>query len=238
VADGYDSIEALKLSWRITKPAGVWLRLLGATLLLGLLAAPGAIGSALLVLPAMLSADRQLLVLLLPAISGAVLAPLTALLAYSAYRRLVVPHAPRWTGVPPPSTSSSSPPPPAPLPPPAAPPPSAASPIEIPATASAAALEAAPSFTAPRFGTAAKGLLALVLAFDVAGVVAIPYGFAQLEEVFRNGVPGFPRSPGPPTVPRLTGNDGQVFPGVVRGPYTYEIVVKGSVEATGSLFVQ
>ena len=232
VADGYDSIEALKLSWRITKPAGVWLRLLGATLLLGLLAAPGAIGSALLVLPAMLSADRQLLVLLLPAIWGAVLAPLTALLAYSAYRRLVVPHAPRWTGVPFPSTPSPPPPPP-PLPPP-----SAAPPIETPATANAAALEAAPSFTVPRFGTAAKGLLALVLAFDVAGVVAIPYGFAQLEEVFRNGVPGFPRSPGPPTVPRLTGNDGQVFPGVVRGPYAYEIVVKGSVEATGSLFVQ
>ena len=312
VADGYDSIEALKLSWRITKPTGVWLRLFGASLLLGLLVAPVAIGSALLVLPAMFSADRQLLLLLLPAISGAVLAPLTALLAYSAYRRLVVPHAPRWTELPPPSTSSSSS-PSSPSPPPPPPPP-AASPIETRAPASDAPHEAAPGFTVPRFGTAAKGLLALVLAFDVAGVVAIPYGFAQMEQVFRNGFPGFPRSPGSPTVPGLTGNDGEVFPGevafgavadveactiafplfvaspttevewvaaledpptpqdevflrvsrdgrevdttlqvagssgclgsetavsgLVRGIYTYEILVNGSVEATGSLFVQ
>ena len=165
----------------------------------------------------------------------------------------------------------------------------------------------------PALGTAGKALLALVIAFDVAGIAVIPYGFSQMQELVRNGFPGFPGGPGSPTFPGPGGEEfvetGQVAfgtgvdlescsidnplffvtastrvewiaslqtrvtpadevflrvsrngtvlettfqepgsysclgsaspqPGLSEGIYTYEIVVNGSVDATGSLFVQ
>jgi hypothetical protein len=172
----------------------------------------------------------------------------------------------------------------------------------------------APPFSVPPLGIAAKALLALILAFDIAGIAAIPYGVSQMQELFRNGFPGFPGGPGSPTVPCFPGENGEVFPGevtfgvgadidtctirfplfvatastevewiaslersvtpqdevflrvtrdgreldttlqepgaydclgsetgatdLVQGVYTYEVLVNGSVEATGSLFVQ
>jgi hypothetical protein len=311
VADGYDSIQALKLSWRITRPTGVWLRMFGASLVLGLLVAPGALGAILLFFPAFFSPQPQVALLLVPALSGALLTPLTALIAYSAYRRLVVPHSPRWTAVP--TLPSSSPQPTS----TDAPPPTPASADEPALPPIPVAPEAAPLFSVPRFGTAAKALLALVVAFDVAGIAAIPYGFTRMEAFIREGLPGFPRTPGSPGFPGFPGFPGagggvppgtvafgfdvdldtctigeplfiatastevewiatpdttvkaedEVFlrvtrdgrelsrtlqesgtyeclgsetgvPGLVDGIYTYEILVNGSVEATGSLFVQ
>jgi hypothetical protein len=180
----------------------------------------------------------------------------------------------------------------------------------------ATATPAAQAFKVPRFGTAAKAILALVLVFDVAGIVAIPYGVAAMERFVREGFPGFPGFPGRPgsDFPGLPGANGAVAPGqvafgaeadlatcslrspmfvatasseiewiavlesqvtpqdevflrisrdgqeleitlqdpgtydclgsedgdalVVPGIYTYEVVVNGSIGATGSLFVQ
>jgi hypothetical protein len=350
VADNLNSIEAVKLSWRVTKASGVWLRLLGAAFLLGLLVAPGAIGALLLVFPALFSGGAQLLLALVPAIAFAVFTPLSILLAFSAYRRLVPPLPPSWTAGPgsmmAPGPPAAPPPPmdPPPAPtidaPPAppsdapaadavAPPPAAADAVAPPPAAAgwAAAAEpvastvppgppasSSPAFRVPRLGTAGKALIALALAFDVAGIVAIPYGFAEMERIVRQGFPGFPGAPGSPNFPGFPGADGAVFGGqvafghdadletctlrfplivatagtqvewiavtgervtpqdevflritrdgtvlemtlqdrgtydclgsenpgdaLVEGVYTYEVLVNGSVSATGSLFVQ
>jgi hypothetical protein len=342
VADNLNSIEAVKLSWRVTKSSGVWLRLLGASFLLGLLVAPGAIGALFLVFPALFSGGAQLLLALVPAIVFAVFTPLSILLAFSAYRRLVPPLQPSWTAAPASMTppGATAPPPPSidapaaplgssidtpPAPPidapaadavpqpaaagwaPAAEPPASTAPADPQASAS-------PAFRVPRLGTAGKALIALALAFDVAGILAIPYGYAEMERIVRQGIPGFPGAPGSPTFPGFPGGDGSVvggqvafgsdadletctlrFPLIVatagtrvewiavtaervipqdevflrithdgtvlettlqdpgtydclgsetpedpllEGVYTYEVLVNGSVSATGSLFVQ
>ena len=303
VADNRNSIEALKLSWRVTRPSGVWLRLLAVTFVLGLLVAPGAIGVMLLVFPSILTAmfsgggQQSLLLLLAPAVMFSVVTPLSLLAAFSAYRRLVPPADPSWTatvsGEPAvaPSIESVLGPPPAPAAPPA------------------------PVFRVPRLGTAGKALIALVLAFNVAGIAAIPTGITEMAKLVRDGIPGFPGFPGGPGAPfpgvpgagfvvpgqvafgtnanlETCTIDGQLFfatagtpveflasldrrvtpqdevflqvthdgdvlettlqdagvydclgsdgpePGLVPGVYTYEIIVNGTVSATGSLIVQ
>ena len=359
VADNRNSIEAVKLSWRATRPSGVWLRILGASLLLGLMATPAAFAAILLVFPAMFGGGGQLLLLLVPAVAFALFTPLSLLLSFSAHRRLVPPLRPSWADAPgadapgagpapamdapaidaaavtasppvewvdpaapaspawtaaspeaPPTAAAAEPPAPAEAPAPAEP----AAPAEAPAPADPPPVSSAPpapAFRVPRLGTAGKAIIALVLAFDVAGVVAIPYGIAQMETLVRDGFPGFPGGPG---FPGLPGGDGSVFPGEVafgsdadldtctidgqlffatagtsvewvaspertvtpqdevflritrdgqelettlqpsgtydclggqapgagltQGVYTYEIVVNGSVDATGSLIVQ
>lgn len=272
VADNLNSIEAIKLSWRITKPTGVWLRILGASFVLGLMVAPAALGALLLVFPALFSADGRLLLLLVPAVVFALFTPLSALLSFCAYRRLVPPLQPSWTAAaaplpappvasdgidippapgpvvesmaidaPPPSTAAiSEPAPTEPLVPWAAPAAPAApeaqeapsAPVapaaagwapagSVPASSAPSPTSAAPSapgFRVPRLGTAGKALIALVLAFDVAGIVAIPYGVTQMEQFVRDGFPGFPGfpgSPGSPGFPGFPGGDGAVFPGQV-----------------------
>jgi hypothetical protein len=303
VADNRNAIEALKLSWRVSRPSGVWLRLLGAGLLLGLLAAPAALGSLMLIFPALFSGGGQLVLLLVPALGFSLFTPLASLLPFAAYRRLVPPLQPSWT-----MPQDSTPPVAATAMPaidaePAPPPPAAAAPVTQ-------------AFKVPPFGTAAKAILGLVLAFDVAGIVAIPYGVAAMERFVREGLPGFPGFPGRPgsNFPGLPGANGAVAPGqvafgaeadlascslrspmvvatasseikwiavlesqvtpqdevflrisrdgqeleitlqdpgtydclgsedgtalLVPGIYTYEVVVNGSIGATGSLFVQ
>ena len=253
VADNLNSIEAVKLSWRATRPSGVWLRILAASLVLGLMVAPAAIGALLLVFPAMFTGGAQLL-LLAPAVVFALFTPLSALLAFSAYRRLVPPFHPSWTEPPPamPVTVPASaraidaPPPPAPAARPtvdapalatidssapapmAAPAPTLAPPVVeaaattlAPETAAAdasppAAIDApGPAFRVPRLGRAGKALIALVLAFDVAGVAAIPYGVARMEQFVRDGFPGFPGAPGSPGFPGFPTGNAPVFPGQV-----------------------
>jgi hypothetical protein len=180
---------------------------------LGLMVAPAAIGALLLVFPAMFTGGAQLL-LLAPAIVFALFTPLSALLAFSAYRRLVPPFEPSWTASPamavtvPPSVDAAlgvdAPPPAAPVLPLTEEPPAAAT-IDAPG----------PEFRVPRLGTAGKALIALVLAFDVAGIVAIPYGVTRLEQFVRDGFPGFPGAPGSPGFPGFPTGDGFVFPGQV-----------------------
>ena len=256
VADNLNSIEAVKLSWRATRPSGVWLRILGASLLLGLMVAPAAIGAILLVFPAMFRGGGQLLLLLVPAVAFALFTPLSLLLSYSAYRRLVPPLQPSWADMPGAAPvvgdataghadapdpalgeEGAAALPPVPWVDPAAsaaaawapassePPLTAASPEPTPTAAAADATAepapvlsapAAPAFRVPRLGTAGKALVALVLAFDVAGIAAIPYGVAQMETFVRDGFPGFPGAPGGPGLPGFPGGgDGFVFPGQV-----------------------
>lgn len=91
VVDRLDAGRAIRRSWAVTKPTGVWLRLLGCFLLLGLL-----IGSTSL-LAAALTVLTALPVLATSIIGGLLLAfvsPLSSTLQYSAYRRLVAPAPP------------------------------------------------------------------------------------------------------------------------------------------------
>ncbi len=123
VADNRNSIEALKVSWHATRPTGVWGRLLGTSLLLGLLVAPAAFGTLLFVLPGifstMFSGGVPTLYLLVPAVVFTLLTPLSLLLAFSAYRRLVPPLQPSWTVLP--TTPAAAAPPPSPTDPGAGP---------------------------------------------------------------------------------------------------------------------
>jgi len=98
VVDSLSSIDAIKLSWRVTRPAGIWLRLVGCGLVLGLLLAPAAIGAGLLQLAAIWGSKPQLIVP--AALFAAALSPLSSSLLYSAYRRLVPPFWPPWVGMP------------------------------------------------------------------------------------------------------------------------------------------
>ncbi|HET9851744.1 MAG TPA: hypothetical protein VFP56_04475 [Candidatus Limnocylindrales bacterium] len=275
VADNLNSIEALKLAWRVSKPSGVWLRILAASLLLGLLVAPAALGSLMLVFPAIFTGGGQLALLLVPAAAFSLFTPLASLLSFAAYRRLVPPLQPSGTAPPvagPPSgagappvaqstsveaeltpavpwtTPSAETPPsllepapsllePAPsslesASPPLEPPPSrlepapgdqsvdpaaAAATTARPLPPAAAPPPATPAFKVPRLGTAGKAILALVLAFDVAGIVAIPYGVAAMADFVRDGFPGFPGFPGRPgsDFPGLPGANGEVASGQV-----------------------
>lgn len=86
VVDDLNSIDAMKVSWRITRPAGVWLRIVAGTFLLGLLVAPASLGSVLLLFPGMFG---QPLLIIAAGLLIATLTPLTSLLLFSAYRRLV-----------------------------------------------------------------------------------------------------------------------------------------------------
>jgi hypothetical protein len=63
-------------------------------------------------------------------------------------------------------------------------------------------------------GIAAQALLALILALDVAGFAAIPYGIGELVRITREGIPGFP-GPNNPGFPGFPGGGGIVFPGQV-----------------------
>ena len=221
VADNLNSIEAIKLSWRVTKPTGVWARLIAAAFLLGLLFVPAAFGTMLLVFPAMFgsmfgtagAAVPLSLVILLPALVFSIFTPLTSLLLFSAYRRLVPPFQPSWTGSQPPPEGPPSPPVAAvastaidrtaPAVETTAPAIDATPPAfetTVPAVAEPPATTSTPTFRVPRLGTAGKALLALALVADIAGVLAIPAGIGEMARFFRDfhGFPGFTPGTGLP----------------------------------------
>ncbi|HUQ43811.1 MAG TPA: hypothetical protein VM451_05275 [Candidatus Limnocylindria bacterium] len=96
VVDNLNSIDAFKLSWHATKPAGVWGRVVLAGLALGLILIPATLGGALLILPAILGGQPWLLIPV--ALAFTIVTPLGSTLLYSAYRRLVPPFLPSWAG--------------------------------------------------------------------------------------------------------------------------------------------
>lgn len=213
VVDNLNSIDALKVSWRATRPLGVWGRIIAASLLLGLLFLPAGIGFGLMLFVAIVGGQVWLAVL--AAAFAALISPLSALLTYAAYRRLVAPIQPSWTGpLPVPSVAAAPPPPPVPDTEPApdteptsdAAPPADADPPMAPAT------PARPVFAPRPFGTVAKALLALVVALDVGGIIAGGYAIGELV-AGRIDLP-FPTTPGAP-FPGLPGLDGEVLPGTV-----------------------
>lgn len=195
VVDNLNTTQALRRSWKITRRAGVWLRLLGSLFLVGLLVSPASILAGLLVFtdlprPVLLIAESLVL---------AFLAPVSALLLYSAYRRLV----------PPPGGLDALP---------AAPWPAIA--IEDPAAASGPALApgaapvaaaplvpapAGPRFNAPRLGTAGRAILVLAIVLGIGGIASVPYGMGRFLAgrltVPGGGFPGFPNVPGFPGIP-------------------------------------
>ena len=95
VVDNANSIEALKLSWQVTRPTGVWLRILACGFALGLLILPATIGGSLLLFAGMFG---QPALVVGAAVLLAIITPLSSTLIYSAYRRLVPPFQPSWTG--------------------------------------------------------------------------------------------------------------------------------------------
>ena len=226
VADNLNSIDAIKVSWQVTRGAGVWLRIVGAGLLLGLLALPAVIGAIFLMLVAMFGGQPLLLLAL--SLLFAFLSPLTVLVTYCAYRRLVPPFQPSWTGVAPvptvppaagveaaqgavaaPDASAD--------PAPVASAPAESAPVE-PAAAEPAAIEPTaieptrPRFRVPPFDASAKAILAFVIALDLAGLAAIPYVVGEIA-AGRIEFPTFPGSPGSPFPG--SGFDGRVERGTV-----------------------
>jgi hypothetical protein len=174
VVDNLNTIDALRVSWRVTRPAGVWLRILACGLLLGLLVVPASLGALVLEFPAMFG---QLPLLVIPSVLLlSALTPLTSTLTYSAYRRLVPPFWPPWVGMPAP----------------------------VPGDSSEAGTIPPPAFVPPRFGAAAKGILAMVLLLDVVGIVLFAYGLGQL----LSGGFHLPITPGSP----FPGYPGFTFP--------------------------
>lgn len=260
VADNLNSIDGLKVSWRVAKPRGVWLRILGAGLLIGLLFMPAAAGASLLLFLAMFGG--QALLLLVISLLFAFFTPLSSLLGYSAYRRLVPPIEPSWTGpasIPPAAVDAAPPvaaaaPPPAPVesaPADAAAPteamaveaPAAVSAAEVPPSIAAPAEPAPPlapaspaasarPFRAPPFDLAAKAILALVVALDVAGVAAVPYVIGEFVSG-RVTLPQFPTSPDAP-FPGFPGGSGFVPPGTVAFGTSADIE---TCSVTGQQFV-
>jgi hypothetical protein len=220
VADNLNSIDALKISWQVTRGPGVWLRILGAGLLLGLLALPAVIGAIFLMLVAMFGGQPLLLLAL--SLLFAFLAPLTALVTYCAYRRLVPPFQPSWTGLLPVAPVAPAPAAPdaptvpmldAPAEPvPAEPVPAEPVPAESVPAESVPAEPVRPRFRVLPFDASAKAILAFVIALDLAGLAAVPYVVGEIA-AGRVEFPTFPGSPGSPFPG--SGFDGRVEPGTV-----------------------
>jgi hypothetical protein len=98
IVDNLTPVDAIKLAWRVTAPARVWLPVFGAGVLLGLLVIPISFGTVVLDFPAMFGQVTPFAAVSL--VVGIGLAPIGASFAYSAYRRLVPPFWPPWTRMP------------------------------------------------------------------------------------------------------------------------------------------
>jgi hypothetical protein len=280
--DNLNSIDGLKLSWKVTKPSGVWARIIAAGFGLGILLLPFSIGTLALTFAGMFGGSPILL--LVVAAASLILAPLGSSLNYSVYRRLVPPFLPRWTGesgiaplpaiesapatapatpapapeaapapAPAPGVAPDAPTTPSPLvqwdaPAPPAPPPATAgwgqpppaagwtAPQEASAAwaaagvpispamgapggsgpAAPARLADAPAFVEPVFSGGAKAILAALVAFSIAGVLAVPYVVGEFTSG-RIHFPTFPGIPNSPTGPGsgIPGLGGNVAPGTV-----------------------
>ena len=175
VVDDLDTNHAVRVSWRMTGPAGIWLRIVGAGLVLGLLVGPASLGALVLQFPAMFG---QLPLLVIPsAILLSAIAPLGSALTYSAYRRLVPPTFPPWAGMP----------------------------ATLPGEGAGAESIPPPAFSEPRFDLAAKEILLIVAILGVLGVALFTFGIGQLLSgafqlpPFPRGLyPGSPTFPGFP----------------------------------------
>jgi hypothetical protein len=96
VADGLGAADALSLSWRVMRPTGVWLRFVGAALLLGLMLGVSSFAFSIV---AILAASVESL-LAFSALEAAILGPLFLALVVSAYRRLVPERGVDWESDP------------------------------------------------------------------------------------------------------------------------------------------
>jgi hypothetical protein len=244
VVDNLNTIDAIKVSWRVTRPMGVWLRILAAALVIGLVVVPASLAGVVLLFPGMFG---QPLLFIAAGLVLAIITPITSILTYAAYRRLVPPIAPWWaaTAVPP-TPPVAGPPPvavspgpaapitvshesvalePTPAPPtvPAAAPASPTAPAAAPlvswsqpsgAPAAAAASATKPVFAPPRFGLAGQVILVLMLALGVGGIVSVGWFLGELAGG-RVNFPTLPGMPGSSAFPGFPGLDGEVTPGTV-----------------------
>jgi hypothetical protein len=86
VVDRLNAFEAIRLSWAVTRPTAVWLRLLGALIVLGLLVAPASFFAGAIGLVGPLAGAPAVLL----GVAGvALISPLASALYHAAYRRLV-----------------------------------------------------------------------------------------------------------------------------------------------------
>jgi hypothetical protein len=202
VADNLNTIDALRLSWRITGSSGVWLRVLGAAVVLGVLIGPASIASGFLIL-AVAFVPVPVLLLVAGLVLG-FLAPFASLLTYAAYRRLVPPAAPA-PGAPAPAVTDAFAAGPAPFEPADETPLALAGAQPPVAWADPAASAPTPSsrpgaFWTPPFGTAARVILGITLVLGIGGLIAVPIAagqlLARLSELGGPGAPGVPGLPG------------------------------------------
>jgi hypothetical protein len=152
VVDRLNVGQAIRLAWQVTRPAGVWLRILGSLLVIGLVIGPAALLASGLTLfnavPGAVATGLSALILIF-------VTPFSTILQYSIYRRLVGP--PVQAGMPPGE-------------PEAIPPAPDAMPAAVPPHASAA----------PPFGGRARALLGATIVLGVVGLVAAPFAFGAL----------------------------------------------------------
>ena len=87
VVDRLNTGDAMRLSWAVTKPSGVWGRLGGAFIVMGLLVGPASFLAGAL---ASFDALRGVAAIMLGGLVVAFLSPLTTAMYHAAYRRLVV----------------------------------------------------------------------------------------------------------------------------------------------------
>ena len=191
VVDNIGGLDALKLSWRITRPLGVAMRVLAAGLAAGLLVAPAGAGAAALVLAGIFG--RQPAFLFAASILVAAVGPLSSALQFSAYRRLVAPIQPSWTATALAAGQGGS--------------------------WMSAPIVARP-WVAPRFGGGARVIVGLLIVLSIAGIASTAYvaseflaGRITLPRF--NPSAGFPGSSGFPGSVGLPGRDGRVEAGSV-----------------------
>lgn len=157
VADDLAVSDAFGRSWRVTRPLGVWSRLLGASLTLGLLLVPANLAGTFVVISDLFPNPVPGI---LAFVISVFLTPFTALLVYSTYRRLVAPVA--LTPVRGQALSALG--------------------TTDPATQSSQTIEApkASRFVGPSFGLGAQLILGGALALAAVGIVTLPQTGGQL----------------------------------------------------------
>ena len=230
VVGNLTTIEALSRSWKITRPAGVWLRIFASALVIGLLVSPAGIVAGLLIFTNLLPTPA---LLVLASFIVAFVTPVSTLVLYSAYRRLVptpastplgspagwtppaaapaldgAAPAVAWSAPPPvPNVLTSAPAPDGPSPAPEAPL-APTVPWAPPATTAGSDAAAPPGrrFVAPRMATSGMAILVLTLLLGIGGLASIPFAIGSFFAGGLNlpgggGFPGFPNASGFPVFP-------------------------------------
>lgn len=191
VVDRLDAGHAIRRSWAVTKPTGVWLRLFGCFLVLGLVLAPTSF------LATAITAITGLPALVASIVGGLVLAfvgPLGICLLYSAYRRLVGPVAatapitPTFVAPPAPAGAtdeSASPGSPGPIV------------VWTPELPGARAAPPAAGFIAPVLGTRGRAFVGVTIVLAIVGLVSAPLAIGSI----LGRVPTMPSTTFPGNVP-------------------------------------